>query len=511
MLRTGQQYLDDVKGRKPEVYMGGERIKDVTTHPAFRNIINTTAQLYDVTSDPARANELSYVEIETGERCSNNYLMPRTREDLLARGRAHQAWSDVSWGLYGRSPDHVAGWITGMACVPEVARANSHDFEAHVVDYYRRVRNKDLFVTYAIVPPAATRSVDSVFTAEKNTALDPKLSGESGLQTIGDDDTGITVWGFKILATAAILADEILVGNFQVLAPGMEQFAATFTVPTDAPGIKLISRRSYEQQAPSELDDPLAWRFDETDCVVFFDNVHIPWENVFAYKNLESSRGLFHETPAHVLGNYQAHVRLLSKLRFILGVTRKVTEMNGIAQIPAVRDMLADLCIKVAMLEALLSAETDITEKWPNGFIGPDRQTMYATMDWTMRDYPNFIQVVRELLGSHPFQQPADVSVFDNPETRKMYSKFVMAEPEDAVGRYKLMRLIWDLVGSEFASRHIQYEMFYNGPRHVGRTRASHYFRWDVVEEAAQRALDDLGGYEELVEKRIRGQARESF
>ena len=198
----------------------------------------------------------------------------------------------------------------------------------------------------------------------------------------------------------------------------------------------------------------------------------------FAYENLESSRGLFHETPAHVLGNYQAHVRLLSKLRFILGVTRKVAEMNGIAQVPAVRDMLADLCIRVAMLEGLLAAETDITEAWPNGYIAPDRQTMYATMDWTMRDYPDFVQVVRELLGSHPFQQPADVSVFDNPETREMYSTFVMAEAEDAVERYKLMRLVWDLVGSEFASRHIQYEMFYNGPRHVDRTRASHYFRW---------------------------------
>ena len=200
--------------------------------------MQTTAKLYDVTSDPARADELSYVDPETGERCSNNYLMPRTRDDLLARGRAHQAWSDVSWGLYGRSPDHVAGWITGMACAPEVAKADGHDFETHVVDYYRRARDKDLFVTYAIVPPAATRSVDSVVTTEKNATLDPKLSGESGLHTVGEDDVGMTVWGFKILATAAILADEILVGNFQVLAPGMERFAATFTVPTDAPGIK---------------------------------------------------------------------------------------------------------------------------------------------------------------------------------------------------------------------------------------------------------------------------------
>lgn len=504
MLRTGQDYLDDIKGRTPEVFLGGERVDDVTRHPAFRNIVQTTARLYDVTSDPTRANELSYVEPETGERCSNNYLRPRNRDDLLARGRTHQAWSDVSWGLYGRSPDHVAGWITGMACVPEVADADSRDYRSNVLEYYRRIRDRDLFVTYAIVPPAATRSRDSVVTTEKNAALDPKLSGESGLHTVGDDDKGITVWGFKILATAAVLADEILVGNFQVLAPGMERFAATFTVPTDAPGLKLISRRSFEQDAPSELDAPLAWRFDEADCVVFFDNVHIPWENVFAYRNLDTCRGLFHETPAHVLGNYQAHVRLLSKLRFILGVTRKVAEMNGIAKVPAVHDMLAELCIKVAMLEGLIHAETDITEDWPNGYIAPDRQTMYATMDWTMRDYPNFVQISRELLGSHPFQQPADISVFDNPETRDMYGTFAMAEPEDAIERYKLMRLVWDLVGSEFASRHIQYEMFYNGPRHVGRGRASHFFRWDVVEESAQRALDELGDYERLVEKRVR-------
>ena len=129
---------------------------------------------------------------------------------------------------------------------------------------------------------------------------------------------------------------------------------------------------------------------------------------------------------------------------------------------------------------------------------------MYATMDWTMRDYPDFVQTVRELLGSHPFQQPADVSVFDNPETREMYGKFVMAAPEDAVERYKLMRLAWDLVGSEFASRHIQYEMFYNGPRHVGRTRASHYFRWTWPRRLPGGRSTSWAATDELVENRVR-------
>jgi 4-hydroxyphenylacetate 3-monooxygenase len=504
MLRTGKQYLDDLRHRAPEIYIGGERVEGVADHVAFRNVARTVAALYDVTSDPARAEDLTFGCRDSDERFSNIHLLPRSCDDLRARERVHAAWADVSWGLFGRSPDHVAGWIAGMACVPEVASDARGDFAANVRDYHRRVRDNDLFVTYAIVPPAATRSADSVVTTSKIAMLDPKLSGESGLQVVGDDDAGITVWGFKILATAAVLADEILVGNFQVLAPGMERFAVTFTVPVDAPGLKLVSRRPYERLAASELDDPLAWRFDETDCVVYFDNVHIPWKDVFAYGNLDTSRALFHETPAHVLGNFQAHVRLLTKLRFILGVTKKVAEANGLGQVPAVRDMLADLAVRVAMLEGLVCAESTIVEDWPNGHVAPDRQTMYATMHWTMRDYPDFIGKVRELLGSHPFQQPADVGVFENPATREIYERFTMAPAETAIERYKLMRLVWDLVGSEFASRHTQYEMFYNGPRHVGLTRAGHFFRWEVADRAAERALDALGDYDSLVTGRDR-------
>ena len=505
MLRTGQQYLDDVKGRKPEVYMGGERIDDVAAHPAFRNIVQTTAQLYDVTSDPSRSNELSYFEEETGERCSNNYLKPRTREDLLARGRAHQAWSDVSWGLYGRSPDHVAGWITGMACVPEVARTDGRDFEAHVVDYYRRVRDGDLFVTYAIVPPAATRSVDSVFTTEKNAALDPRLSGESGLHTIGEDDAGMTVWGFKILATAAVLADEILVGNFQVLAPGMERFAATFTVPTDAPGVKLISRRSFEQDAPSQLDDPLAWRFDETDCVVFFDNVHVPWGERVRVRESREFAGPVPRNPGARAG--QLSGPRPAPVEIALHPRRDAQSRGNERHRPGAgrarhagrslypcRDARGGCSLPRPISPRRGPTDTSRPTARPcmRPWTGPCGTTRIS-FKW----FGNFW--VRTLFSSLPTFPSSTI-----PRPARCTARSSWRRPRTPVERYKLMRLVWDLVGSEFASRHIQYEMFYNGPRHVGRTRASHYFRWDVVEEAAQRALDEMGGYDELVEKRVR-------
>ncbi|MGE3936036.1 MAG: 4-hydroxyphenylacetate 3-hydroxylase family protein [Rhodospirillaceae bacterium] len=498
MLRTGKQYVDAVKGRA-EVYVGGERVDDVTTHPAFRNSVASVARLYDVTSDPARADALTYVEPETGQRCNSIFLRPRSIDDLAARRRVHEAWADTTWGLLGRSPDHVAAFVAGMACKPDVFDMHGQGFSQHILDYWRYIRDNDLFLAYAVVPPAGAKGSEAVATPQARASTDSKWAESAGLRVVAEDDAGVTVWGFKILATGAILADELLIGNVLPLAPGEEKSAITFAVPVDAPGLKLISRRPYEKLAVSELDDPLAFRYDETDAVVFCDNVKVPWSRVFAHDHVDTARAIFYDTPAHTLGNAQAHIRLLAKLRLVLGIIKKVAEDNGIAAIPAVRDTLFGLAVRVAMVEGLINGQEARPVQWPGGYVCQDRQTMYATMSWTMEYYPEFVRIVRELLGSHPFQQPADATVFDNPVTADIFAKFSAGGARASIERYKLMRLAWDLVGSEFASRHAQYEMFYAGPRHVTRGRAGYYFRWDVVDREAERALARLGSFEGVV------------
>ena len=501
-MRTGSEYLDMLRTSPRELYIGGERVTDVTTHPAFANVSRTVAKLYDVAADPANQDELTFEDPKTGRRYNNMWLRPRNRADLDARNRLHTAWAQVSWGLFGRSPDHVAGWISGMACNPESFDKYQEGRAEALLKYYEYARERDLFVAYAIVPPAGVKSVDAVVPRAQVSAPSAKWGTAAGLQVVGEREDGIIVNGFKILATGAALADEILFGNFQSLAEGQEKFAATFAIPVSAPGLKMWSRRPFAEAASSELDDPLAFRFDESDVVVYCDNVLVPWDRVLTYNRVDMARAAFSDTPAHTLGNVQAHIRLLSKMRLILGVIKKVAEVNAIIALQPVRDTLSHLATQVAMLEGLIEAENARPESWPNGYVAQDRQAMYATMAWTTTNYYQFINSVRELLGSHPFQQPADVSVFDNPVTADLYSRFVMAEPEQAVDRYKLMRLTWDLVGSEFASRHAQYEMFYNGAQHVNRTRVWHFFRWDVVDREAERALNSLGGFRELVTDR---------
>ena len=486
MLRTAKQYLEQIKDDR-EVYVGGERVRDVTIHPAFRHAAESVAAMYELSSDPAAADRLTYSD--DGDTHNAIFLRPRSAEDLARRRAVHEAWASATYGLYGRSPDHVAGFITGMACEPGVFDVHDQGFGQHIVDYWKHIRDNDLYVVYAVVPPTGVKTGQAV---SETRAPSPGVPQPAALRVVDEDDSGVTIEGFKILATGAVLADEVLVGNLHPLAPGEEPYAVTCGVPMATAGLKIISRKPYELHAVSRVDDPLASRFDETDAVLYFDRVKVPWGRVFSYNHIDTAPSIFYDTPGHVLGNAQAHVRLLAKLRLVLGVLRMVADATRISGVPAVRERIAGLAMRVAMVEALILGQEVKPHVWPSGYVCQDKQAMYATMSWTCEGYPQWIDDIRELFGSTPFQMPASASVFSNDYTAELFTKFTQLPLDESIERYKLLKLAWDLIGSEFSNRHLQYEMLYTGPRHLTRGRVARNFRWDIVDEAAQACLQEI-------------------
>lgn len=486
-LKTSDAHLDGIRDGR-EVYLGGERIEDVTSHPAFAESARSVASLYDITSDPANADRFTFEQ--EGDRHSLIFLQPTSVEDLAARRALHETWAAATYGLMGRSPDHVAGFITGMACEPDVFDRHDQGFGANIVNYWRYIRDNDLYVVYAVVPPTGTRNADTVV-REDRSASDKDMQ-PAALRVIAHDDAGVTVRGFKILATGALFADEVLVGNLLPLRPGEESFAITFAMPMATPGLKILSRKSFAQ--PASTDGLLGTRFDESDAVLFFDDVKVPWERVFAHDKLDTSIAIFYDTPGHSLGNAQAHMRLLAKWRLMLGLLKMVTEVNQIAKVPAVQERVAALAVRVAMVEALVRAQEVDARTWPSGHVSQNRQTLYATMSWTCEIYPEFAETFRDLLGSSPFQVPARDDVFENQYTAELVSAFLELPATDVLDRYRLIKVAWDLVGTEFAARHLQYETLYAGPKHVTRGRAGHFFDWSVVKRVAQDCLDSAAG-----------------
>jgi 4-hydroxyphenylacetate 3-monooxygenase len=450
MLRTGAEHLETLRdGRK--IYIGNELITDVTTHPAFKNTAKTVAMLYDIKADQANRDITAFEE--DGELFSMHFLKPKTRDDLAKRTKMHKFWGDASYGLFGRSGDHVAGWITALAMQPEVMP--KPEFSRNIVDYYNKIKHEDTFVVYAVLPPQAAR--DPEFYARENIAAPT-------LRVTGEDDNGVTLNGMKMLATSAVFANEIWVGNVLPLAPTQVKESITCAVPVATPGLTLWSRKSFEREAQSTFDNPLSSRFDETDSMVLFDNVKVPWEKIFVHDDVAASREIYHKSAAHRLGNHQSNVRFLSKLQLLLGIASKVTISNNAREIPAVREVLGRLAAMEGILAGNIAGQAMDYDDLGNGYVSFNRRYMYAGLQWCTDNYNEITAIVRELCGGGVFQMPADASVMEDTALRNTFEQYWRNPKESAIDRMKLFKLAWDMLGSEFGGRHMQYEKFYAGP-----------------------------------------------
>ena len=265
MLRTGKEHLESLRDGRV-VYIGSEKVDDVTRHPAFRNAAATVAAIYDMKADSANRDTLSYEE--DGGRHSIYFLRPRTRDDLQRRMVGHRQIADATFGMFGRSPDHVASFVTGMAMKPDALPAPCAHAD-NLMAYYRHIRDHDTYVVYAVVPPQAARNPE--FYHKQNIPVPT-------LRVVREDDDGVVIAGMKMLATGALYANDIWLGNVIPLAPDQKKESITCAVLCNAPGLTLWSRKPAVLAATSEFDSPLAWRYDESDSMVLCENVKVPWE-----------------------------------------------------------------------------------------------------------------------------------------------------------------------------------------------------------------------------------------
>jgi 4-hydroxyphenylacetate 3-monooxygenase len=248
-------------------------------------------------------------------------------------------------------------------------------------------------------------------------------------------------------------------------------------VPLNARGLKILSRKSYEAQAISKFDNPLSSSYDENDAVLYFDEVKVPWERVLVHQDVQMAQNQWHAIPTHVYQNYQCQIRLMVKLRFLLGLARKIADTNGIGGFPQVRETLGQLAAETAMVEGMVIGMEASGWYYGKYFI-PNKKLLYSAMVLTQQLYPTFVTTLRELSGGGMIMLPSSAADFANPELSAYIAKTQRSPVTDSVGRVKLFKLAWDAVGSEFGSRHLQYEMFYAGANMVTRGHAFRTYDW---------------------------------
>ena len=243
--QTGNEYLDSLRDDRT-VFIYGERVKDVTTHPAFRNTARMVARLYDAMHDPKHADKIM-VPTDTGNGGKTHafFKAPKTLEDLLAGRNAIAEWAKITYGWLGRSPDYKASFLATLG-----ANAEFYDpYTDNARHWYKFSQERVPFVNHAIIHPPVDRD------------RPPNEVADICCHVEKETDAGLIVSGAKVVATGSVLTNYTFVAHHGLIPVQDKKFAVVFMVPTSAPGVKFICRTSYEMTSTamgSPFDYPLS-------------------------------------------------------------------------------------------------------------------------------------------------------------------------------------------------------------------------------------------------------------
>jgi aromatic ring hydroxylase len=489
-LLTGDTYLESLRDGR-SVYIDGEKVEDVTTHPAFRNSARSIARLYDALHDPALADTL--VGTDRHGIVTHRFFMPSyTADELLAARDAIEVWARMSYGFMGRSPDYKASFMATLGAAPDFYAPHTANAEA----WYRRYAEQALFLNHILINPPIDRNrevheVEDVY-----------------LHAVQERDDGIVVRGAKMLATGSALTHATFVAqNAAVeLEKGKgDDYALVFIAPMDTPGMKLISRRSFEASAESPWDNPLSSRFDENDAMVLFDDAFIPWENVLVYRDVEKATGFYAASGFMNRYTLQAGTRLAVKLDFICGVIGQALEANGTGGFRGVQATLGELIGWGSLMWALTSALALDPQEGPGGMVIPRLDYAVLVRLFGAMAWPKVEEVVGTTLGGSPLVIPSSFRDMRSEELRPLIDRYYRGSTGSAHDRIKLFKLLWDAVGSEFGSRHTLYERNYGGSPELVRLNVLQFAgatgRLQQMKDMVQACMDeyDLDGWKDGV------------
>ncbi|MGN9910220.1 4-hydroxyphenylacetate 3-hydroxylase family protein [Phytohabitans sp. LJ34] len=475
---TGAEYIDSLRDDR-EIYLYGDRVKDVTTHPAFANAVRMTARLYDALHDPAQKEVLTAPVDSGGEGFTHRFFTtPYSASDLVADQRAIAAWARMSYGWMGRSPDYKASFLGTLG-----ANADFYgEYAGNARAWYRRSQEQVQFWNHAVVHPPVDRN------------RPPDEVADVYVHVERETDAGLVVSGAKVVATGSALTHYNFIAHHGMPVKKRE-FALIATVPMGARGMKLICRPSYSATAAvmgSPFDYPLSSRLDENDTVLILDKVEIPWENVFVYGDLGKVQMFAGRSGFTERFTFHGMTRLAVKLEFIAGLLAKALELTGTKDFRGVQSRLGEVLAWRNLFWALSDAAARNPVPWVNGAVLPNPQYGQAYRWFMQVGYPRIREIIMQDVASGLIYINSSAEDFKNPEIRSYLDTYLRgSNGSDAVERVKLMKLLWDAVGTEFGGRHELYERNYSGNHE--NTRVELFF--------AQLASGQIDGYKRFVEE----------
>ena len=481
MIRTAAEYLDSIRDGR-QVWINGEKVDDVPTHPMFKPLVDIRARIYEMQHDAATRDTMTYEE--GGECFSVGLKLPYSQEDWYQKRVATDAVMDDVGGIVTRVGDETVGEMWSLFDGQDVLNEVDPQFSQNIRDHIDRVIRIDPFHVSANTDPKGDRS-------KAPQDQDPDML----LHVVRETDQGIVVRGAKY-ETAAPYANQAFtkptIANWG--DSELSDYAVGFICDLGSPGIKMICRTGFTGRASAE-DYPLANKFDEVDALVVFDNVLVPWENVLFYRHTKAAT--FIRSTVHRYSAFAFVQRNLRMADLMIGAALFNVRQTGLDKQPAVQEKLSQLAVYREGINAHLTAAIATAERSPAGLLMPNQSLLLTGRVHACTNLPAMMHVARELCGGQICVTP-DVASFRHPETGKWMEKFYTINDEwTAEDRRKLLAFARDLLNSDYAGHRLTFQLFAQSAPFAHLAAVYRNFDWGESLGFAHRAA---GLSEELLE-----------
>jgi 4-hydroxyphenylacetate 3-monooxygenase len=482
-IKTGKQYIDSLRdGRR--LHIDGKVVTDVTAYPPLQGVIRTIASLHDDQHDPAYRDVLTYRSPTSGEPVSKTYLEARTAEQFRSLAGCFHLRALRTFGLMGRLTDFMSGFLVDLSVGLRALGKNEAASRAKgMVEY---CREHDLQVTHALIDPQTDRST-----------MD---APSQAVQVMERRAEGVVVSGCRMLSTLAPVANECYVGPYYPRKPGEEKFALAFVVPINVPGLSILARESFHR-GQDTFDRPLSSRFDEGDAILMFDRVLVPHERMIVDGDLEAYNGMINARPGYTA--IQACIRSTMKLRFLAGVATAIARANGRDKTPRFQAAIGELIALVSVAEGIRTATLVESQRRVDAFaqgklvVEGDGLSEPRAVGSAGGAAINFFfpyantkatDVLRLAAGSGVLAMT--VADYAHPDVRPLMDKWLIGPGIEAGKRLELMKLAWDMTGTDFGSRAGLYERLYSGDPEIN---AQRWFKSPITKECESLVYELLG------------------
>ena len=449
MLMKGDEYRESLRDGR-EVWVNGERIRDVPGHPVFKPIVDVRARVYDMAHEEPHRDVLSYRDDKNEPYCIA-YKLPKTQADWHDKRAAVDAVMRDIGGVVVRIGDETVGELWSLWDGQEVLNEADPRFGANIERHVYRVLENDLFHVSANTDPKGDRS-------KRPQEQDPDML----LHVVKETDSGIVVRGAKY-ETAASYAHQAFVKP-TIANWGDEKlsdYAVGFICDMNAPGLKHICRTGFAGRGDAR-DYPLTNRFDEVDTLLIFDNVPVPWENVLFYRHTRAAS--FIRSALHRYSAFPYVHRIQHIADMMIGAALFNVRQTGLDKMQAVREKLAQLACYRETINAHLTASVAMAQASPAGLLMPHQSILYAGRVHACTKLPEMMHLARELCGGQICVTP-DSAAFDDPETGPWLKKYyTVNENWVAEDRRKLLAFARDLLNSDYAGHRVTFELFAQSP-----------------------------------------------